>query len=488
MNTDEQISRWQALLNELIKLPQETEWVEFKHNNTDPMMIGENISALSNTSALLGKKQAYMVWGVQDDTHNLIGTSFMPSQTKHKNQELESWLLQKLSPKIHFDFCEFEYQGKAFVILQIQPANNTPVRFDGTEYIRIGSNTKKLRDFAEKERELWRVFDQVPFEEQIALSGQSKDKVLEILDYTTYFRLLHQPVPEKHDAILEVLSGDSIIQKTDANLWDITNLGAILFANKLSDFKQLARKAVRMIHYKGNNKLETIRELTGNKGYAIGYEGIIETLKLLLPTNEVIGEALRRDVPMYPELALRELIANALIHQDFHFTGTNPMIEIFEHRIEITNPGSSLVAIERLMDKPPRSRNEGIASLMRRMGICEERGSGIDKVVAQTEIYQLPAPLFEMSDDYTKATLFAYRDFKDLDKDERVRACYLHSVLKYLSQEPMNNTSVRERFGISVENSAMVSRIIKQAVEAGVIKPYDPTAGPKAMRYIPFWV
>lgn len=121
------------------------------------------------------------------------------------------------------------------------------------------------------------------------------------------------------------------------------------------------------------------------------------------------------------------------------------------------------------------------------MPLHGERGSGIDKVVAQTEIYQLPAPLFEMSEDYTKATLFGYRDFKDLDKDEKIRACYLHSVLKYISQEPMNNTTVRERFGISVANSAMVSRVIKQAIEAGVIKAYDSSAGTKAMRYVPYW-
>ncbi|MBP3220933.1 MAG: putative DNA binding domain-containing protein [Neisseriaceae bacterium] len=486
MDTLKQTSKWQSLVTELIKLPQETEWIEFKHNNDAPDMIGENISALSNVSALLGKKQAYMVWGVHDGTHELLGTSFVPSKAKHKQQELESWLLQKLSPKINFSFYEVECQEKAVVILEIQPASNTPVRFDGTEYIRIGSNTKKLRDFPEKERELWRVFDRVPFEEQTALSQQSKDQILTLLDYATYFRLLNQPIPENHSRILENLADDGIIHKTDTNLWDISNLGAILFANKLSDFKQLSRKAIRIILYKGHNKLETIKEWSINKGYAVGYESIIETLNLLLPSKEVIGQALRQEKSMYPELALRELIANALIHQDFHLTGTSPMIEIYEHRIEITNPGSSLIAIERLMDKPPRSRNEGIASLMRRMGICEERGSGIDKVVAQTEIHQLPAPLFEM-DDYTKATLFAYRHFKDLDKEEKIRACYLHSVLKYLSQEPMNNTTMRERFGISVENSAMISRVIKQTVEAGVIKAYDTNAGTKAMRYIPFW-
>lgn len=484
---NDQANHWQALIAELAKLPKETEWVEFKENNASPEIIGKNISALSNTPALLGKKRAYLIWGVNDNTHEVTGTSFMPNQAMYKQQELESWLLQKLSTKIHFKFNEVECAGKSVVVLEIWSANNTPVRFDGTEYIRIGSCTKKLRDFPEKERELWRVFDKVPFEEQIALQNANKETVLALLDYATYFRLLNQPLPENHEAVVEALASDDIIHRTDGNLWDITNLGAILFTHKLSQFKHLTRKVVRIILYKGNNKLETTRELDNDKGYAIGFEDIIKDLKLILPTNEVIGQALRREVPMYPELALRELIANALIHQDFSFRGTNPMIEIFEHRIEIINPGSSLVAIERWIDKPPRSRNEGIASLMRRMGICEERGSGVDKVVAQTEFYQLPAPLFEMSEDYTKATLFAYRDFKDLDKDEKIRACYLHSALKYVSQEPMNNTTVRERFGISVANSAMVSRVIKQAVEAGVIKAYDPSAGTKAMRYVPYW-
>ena len=146
-----------------------------------------------------------------------------------------------------------------------------------------------------------------------------------------------------------------------------------------------------------------------------------------------------------------------------------------------------MIAIDRLMDKPPRSRNEGIASLMRRIGICEERGSGIDKVVAETEFYQLPAPLFEMSDEFTKMTLFAYREFKYLDKEERIRACYLHASLKYISHEVMNNSTLRERFGIEVKNSAMISRVIKQAIEAGVIKMYDPTAGTRSARYVPHW-
>lgn len=163
------------------------------------------------------------------------------------------------------------------------------------------------------------------------------------------------------------------------------------------------------------------------------------------------------------------------------------MIEIFAHRIEITNPGAPLISTDRFLDSPPLSRNEGLASLMRRIGFCEERGSGIDKVVIQTEIYQLPAPLFEVIENSTRCVLFSYREFKEMDKEEKIRACYMHAVLKYLSRQPMNNTTLRERFGIEPKNSAMISRIIKQALEAKAVKPYDESAGSKAMRYVPWW-
>jgi ATP-dependent DNA helicase RecG len=190
---------------------------------------------------------------------------------------------------------------------------------------------------------------------------------------------------------------------------------------------------------------------------------------------------------MFPELAIRELVANALIHQDFALTGTGPMIEIFSDRMELTNPGIPLVDTQRFLDSPPRSRNEALASFLRRIGVCEERGSGIDKVVFETEFYQLPAPAFEVTPDHTRVLLFGHKDFKDMDKEDRIRACYLHCCLKYVNREPMNNTSLRARFAVDIKNSAMISRIIKQAVEVGIIRPYDADAGTKALRYVPFW-
>ena len=314
------------------------------------------------------------------------------------------------------------------------------------------------------------------------------DDVLKLLDYPAYFELLKLPLPESRDGILAALQADELILPGKGGHWDITNLGAMLFAKKLADFRTLKRKALRVILYKGENRVETMREQEGGKGYASDFEGLISYIVGLLPENEVIGQALRRKVPMFPDLAIRELVANAIIHQDFHATGTGPMIEIFASRMEITNPGVPLVKTDRFLDSPPKSRNEALASFMRRIGVCEERGSGIDKVVFQTEFFQLPAPVFETTDEHTRSILFAHKELKEMEKADRIRACYLHACLRYVHRDFMTNTTLRERFGIEEKNSATASRIIKEALDAKKIRAYDEASSRKFMKYVPWWV
>ena len=124
---------------------------------------------------------------------------------------------------------------------------------------------------------------------------------------------------------------------------------------------------------------------------------------------------------------------------------------------------------------------------MRRFRICEERGSGIDKVISQVELFQLPAPLFEVPEGFTRAVLFAHRPLTGMDKADRVRACYLHACLKWVMRDYLTNASLRKRFGIEERNKATVSRYIREAVEAGMIKPFDDTAARKMMKYVPYW-
>lgn len=477
-----------GLVAELRKLPAETGWVEFKENNPNPEDIGEYLSALSNTAALLDKTDAYVVWGVRDKTHEVVGTTFDPMKKKKGNEDLENWLTRLLNPHLHFHFYEVTHEGQRLVVLEIPRAHGKPVQFQGVEYIRVGSCRQKLKDHPQLERDLWRVFDNTPFEELIAQRSVNAADVMTLLDCAAYFDLLQQPSPANREKTLQALADDHMLIRNPAGQWDITNLGALLFARNLEEFKTLARKVVRIIVYEGKGRLKTLREQPARKGYAAGFKDLIALVKAMIPRSETEDEhGIRREVPPYPEEAILELIPNMLIHQDFSVTGAGPMIEIFSDRMEITNPGEALVRPERFLDSPPKSRNETLASFMRRLGVCEERGSGVDKVVSQTEIHFLPAPVFEIVNGFTRATLFTHKPLRLMERADRILACYLHACLRYVGRDPMTNSSLRARFGISETNAAMASRIIREAMEDNKVKPYDPNQGRKYAKYLPFW-
>lgn len=250
----------------------------------------------------------------------------------------------------------------------------------------------------------------------------------------------------------------------------------------------MGQQWLRVVIYKGSNRVETIREAPGRMGYAVGFSGAVRFINDQLPINEEIGQALRREVKLFPELAIRELIANALIHQDLTIRGTGPMVEIFEDRMEVVNPGIPLIDTLRFIDEPPQSRNESLAAFMRRINICEERGSGIDKVIVQAELYQLPAPDFSVTPQHTKAVLYSYKPLAQMSRDDRVRACYQHASLQFVSNKKMTNASLRGRFSIDEKNYAMASRIISDTIDAGLIKPADPKSkSKKHASYVPFW-
>ena len=481
-------SRYLAdLVRRLRSLPHETEWVEFKENYRRPDLVGGYLSALANSAALHGQPHGYVLWGIGNSTHELVGTNFVPGATRKGNELLEPWLARLLDPQVDFRFHEITVDGSRLVLLEVERATSRPVAFQRIEFIRVGSSTRKLRDHSSKERQLWRLLLEHSFEEDIAAEHLTGQDVLQVLDYPAYFHLLGIPPADGRDAVLDALAHDRLIKRNQADGYDVTNLGAILFARRLAEFPHLKRKAVRLIRYRGSGRMEAEREQVGGMGYASGFEGLVSHIRAWTPSNEVLGPALRREVPMFPPIAIRELAANALIHQDFAITGAGPMIEVFDRRLEVSNPGEPLIDTERFLDSQPRSRNEALASLMRRLNICEERGTGIDKVVDAVEAHGLPAPVFERPGGFTRASLFAHKPFRDMDRRERLHACYMHACLRHVTQQPMTNSSLRARFKIADRNASTVSRILAEAVDEELIVVADPAAGPRLRRYLPFW-
>jgi len=277
------------LLEHLVKLPKETEWVEFKLNFHSAEEIGERISALANGASLFNQENGYLVFGVENKLQTIEGTSFKPLTYKVKGQELENWLHQFLNPRIDFRIFEFKYktpsEDKQIAIFEIPAAGTQPVKYDKVGYIRVGSYTRKLTDFPEKEAKIWNKKTHKLYETEYAKRNISADEVIRLLDTQSFFDLLKLPYPTNRASVLEKLESEKFV-KSIAGKYHITNLGGLLISKNINEFDQLARKAVRVIVYKGKNRVFTIREQIGIKGYAVGFEGLINYINGQLPANE----------------------------------------------------------------------------------------------------------------------------------------------------------------------------------------------------------
>ena len=393
-----------------------------------------------------------------------------------------------LSPRINFRFFEISMDEKPIVLVEIPCAEKQPVQFAGKEYIRIGTNKKNLKEYPDKERELWRSFDSTPYELRIAMRNLKEDEMIALLDYSKYYDKLEMPIPRDRNKILEDLQHEKFIKRNDAGTWDITNMGALMIAKDLKNFESLHRKTVRVIWYKENSRLDAIREREFCTGYAFSHEEIVQYIMTIIPQEEVIVEATRKSVVSFPEIAIRELLANTMIHQDLQQKGTNPMVEVFKNRIEFANAGAPLVAIERIVDSVPVSRNENIAGFMHKCGICEERGSGYDKIIEATGRNSLLAPRIEnQNNQFTKTTLFAKVPFELTTKEDRMRTCYLQACLAYVNFEGISNSDIRKIFGLGENEKSKASRLLTSAVEGKYIKVMNPDTAPRYKKYIPYW-
>lgn len=428
--------------------------------------------------AIANEGGGFLVLGVSDKMpREVVGTVAFRDISK-----ISSQLYNSLNFRVNV--FEFNHRDGRILVFDIPSRpKGSAYHLDGAYYMRSGEeltamSPEQLKRIFNEDQENWLLKE--------ALNGLSESDVIKLLDIQIYFDLLEQPLPSTHSSIIERFQRKNIVA-IDNSGYTITNLGALLLAKDLSQFDRLYRKAPRVIVYKGNNRINTERDQQGVKGYVTGFEGLVSFIQSQTPENEIIEKALRKNMKMYPKIAIRELVANALIHQDFLETGTNVKIEIFDDRIEFTNPGKPLIPIERFVDEN-KTRNEELADIMRSLGICEEKSSGIDKVVFETEYHQLPAPDFQERHNHTTITLYSHKDFEEMDGNDKVRACYLHCCLRFVSNEKMTNSSLRDRFGLGERKSNTASQIIQSTMEAGLIKLDEPSNTSKRYaKYIPIW-
>ena len=465
--TSEQIDIWRGMMHE-------TQNLEFKeaNNQYDTRRLCRYCVAIANEGG------GYLVLGIADKPPRPVVSSQAFPDTQDIAEKLFQWL------GFRVDVEDVAHPDGRVVVFSI-PARprGTAYHYEGAYLMRSGEELVPM-----SEDQLRKIFaeGQPNWLENPALKDQSAQDVVQLLDTQTFFDLMRLPYPTDQTGVIDRLLEERLIERSAAG-FNILHIGAVLLAKNLRQFPDISRKAARVIVYAGESKMKTISDLTGEKGYAVGFTGLVQYVMGKLPQNEVIEDAIRKEVKLVPEVVIRELLANSLIHQDFNVSGTSPVVEIFSNRVEISNPGEPIVPVERFIDGY-QSRNERLADLMRRFGVCEEKSSGIDRVIEAAELMQLPAPEFLTSPNRTIVVIHGPRSFRDMNGGDRVRACYQHCVLQYVLRKQMTNQSLRERFGLSEGNSNTISQIITATMEQGLVK-IDPNApdSRRYARYIPEW-
>ena len=474
----------QALMESLGPLPHETNEIDWKVRLSDKReRLTEHLIAFANYP-----NGGYLAFGIgNSDGH--VEPVDQETVAKIANT-LANLGRDAVEPPLSIDHAVVDYQGTPILLVRIPEQRNKPTHRRGKSieetWVRSGGTTRKA-----SRQEVGALMLNSPaprWEEQRASVLLSLDAAAASLDLDAIAKLLQRPLPAESEALAQWMVDEGILTP-DGRGYYITNFGAVAAARRLDQFPSLERKRIRVVRYRGTNKVDTIDELAGQRGYAAGFEGLITYLKRVLPHSEVIQQSLRAEVSVYPEIALRELIANALIHQDFTVTGAGPMVDIFDDRIEFTNPGALLPGKrpDRLIGTTPESRNELLASAFRRYRICEERGTGFQKVVSAVELFGLPPILFTPMENAFRVTLYAPRKFSEMSQSERIEACYQHAVLQYLSSQPLTNTTLRERFKLHDKQRNQITNLIGDAVAAGRIKRKDAGSGNKFAEYLPYW-
>lgn len=461
-------------LNAWINAPRENEQLEFKEAKTQ-----YNLTKLYRYCvAITNEGGGTIILGVTDKRPRIV----IGINAFQNPEDIQSKILDKLHFRIVVETL-IHPDGRVLVFHIHPRPKGTAYQFDGSYLMRSTEDTvpmteDRLRAIFNEGKPSWL--------SEIARTCLRADEIIQLLDTQSYFDILKLPYPAQREGVLERFAGEKlIIARSDS--YDITNLGALLFSKNLKEFEGVQRKAARVVVYEGAGKINTKTDKIGIKGYAVGFEALIDYINGQLPSNEVVGKALRGTVQMYPEIAIRELVANALIHQDFNETGMSVMIEIYSDRIEISSPGKPFILPERFIDEY-QSRNERLADLMRRMRICEETGSGIDRVVQSVEAFQLPAPDFRVGERHTNIVLFSHKPLDEMDNRDKIRACYQHCCLRYVMNERMTNQSLRGRFKLPETRADYASRIIRDTIEAGFIRDENPESGSRRYaKYIPFW-
>jgi ATP-dependent DNA helicase RecG len=398
-------AEFRAKLDELRGLPTETEWVEFKQNDRgDPMYeeIGEYLSAIANSCAILRRDRGYIAWGVENGTHALVGTDFRPRRAKYRNaQELENWLTYNLSPQTPFGIHEQDLGRQHFVIFEVGTATHVPVSFRGERYIRVGSAKTKLRERPEKERLLWSRL--APAGQQDWSAQPVEGATLADLDTAaiTFARAQYKIKFPKLAAEVDGWDAATFLNKAKVCIGGKVTRAAVVLLGK-NEAEPLLSPAIARITW-------VLKDVPGT-GKAYEHFGP----PLILAVDQVFAEIRNltyrhlsgtslfpTEFTQYDTWVIREALHNCIAHQDYTLGGKITVVEK-DDELLFTSLGDFLPGtVEAVIcrDGPPEFyRNRFLTEAMFNLNMIDTIGSGVRRMFTTQRDRHFPMPDYDLSE------------------------------------------------------------------------------------------
>jgi ATP-dependent DNA helicase RecG len=398
--------RLKQLLDELCRLPGETEWVEFKVNYVKHEEIGKDISALSNSACLHDKKNTYLVFGIENETHNVVGTAFKPKHYKVGSEELENWLARLLKPRIDFKIYEFKYSNKLMVIFEIDPTHHTPVKFKNTAYIRVGSYTKKLSDFPEKERKIWKKQTIYDWSAQICKNAAVDDLDPEAVSKAR--KEYKQKYPQQAEEV-DKWNDLTFLNKAKVTIRNKITNAAIVLLGKNESEHFISPSTAKMTWILRNEKNETKDYEHFGPPFVLNTDRVLAKIRNLKYRYLPDGTLFPIEINQYEPYVIREALHNCIAHQDYELRDTVTVEEKSDELIFINSgsfiPGTVESVIQQ--NAPQKQRNGFLANAMLNLGMIDVIGSGIVRMFNMQKERFFPLPDYDLSaPDKVRVTIF----------------------------------------------------------------------------------
>lgn len=442
--------------NELLSYRYEKEWLEFKENWYDREEIGEYISALANAAALCCVPYAYMIWGVNDKSHKVLGTTFDENK-EEKGEALKHFISRNLNPSISYKFNEEVFMGKRVIILTIPASKLVPTEFKKERYIRIGSSKENLRKYPLVEASLWEKLRRI---DDSILNHEAPRQDLTFNKLLLYYMTKDLPLKEK-------------TFKEDLFFFVPNTKKYNLLAYLMADINTIT---MRVSVFEGKTKadnLYSVREF-GNQCMLYAIDNVLEYCDVInvIQADESNRIVERKEVALFDIKALREAVLNAFIHNDWLDLNA-PMISVFNDRIDILSYGTipNGQTIEGFYDGKSKPRCRELSDIFLQLRISERSGRGVNKIV---DVYGKDA--FYFGPDYIKVSIkynrvVAHKTSKsEQESEQKVNKSQLN--MNRIVSEMRNNPNITtmELITIIGLKKTSIQKYIRILENDGIIK------------------